>query len=96
MEKKFYGNKIQGYSGKIIAVPGEDVTVLSCPFCGNREIEIWNTHSPNYSVSCETCRAEVPSDDDINDGKPIKSRSLAIETHEKALRSAVSNWNKRI
>lgn len=95
MNMKIRGNDKDGYSGKITAIPGKDVTIFECPFCGSTEVEIWNTHSPSYSVRCLNCGAEVPSDDDICPGGLIKNKEEAIMLHEKAVRSAVENWNKR-
>lgn len=94
MKEKFYGDK-NGYSGKLQAIPGEDYTVLDCPFCGGNELEIWNTHTPHYSVRCLCCGAECPSDEDVHGGGNIMNIRSAKILHLKALESAVNNWNKR-
>lgn len=64
-----------------------------CPFCGSHELEICNTHSPLYWVECGMCGAECP-------GESVEEASCATElealdAHNRALLSAVENWNRR-
>ncbi|WP_131931159.1 hypothetical protein [Burkholderia sp. SRS-25] len=33
--------------------------LLPCPFCGGTDPEIWNTHTPSFSVQCIVCDAEA-------------------------------------
>ncbi|WP_196491458.1 Lar family restriction alleviation protein [Burkholderia diffusa] len=36
--------------------------LLPCPFCGSSDPEIWNTHTPSFSVQCIACDAEATGD----------------------------------
>ncbi|KGB98081.1 GP46 domain protein [Burkholderia multivorans] len=33
--------------------------LLPCPFCGGTDPEIWNTHTPSFTVQCTVCDAEA-------------------------------------
>lgn len=96
MKEDFYGNEKCGFHGSIEIVPGKDFTLLNCPFCGDSNVEVWNIHSPYYTVRCLMCGAECPSDDDVHDGNLIKNLDMAKKIHLKALKSAIANWNKRV
>lgn len=94
MKERFLGDK-NGFSGHLETVPGEEYTFMDCPFCGGNEQEVWNTHSPHYSVRCLICGAECPSDDDVHDGSAIMNMADVKKIHLEALESAIINWNKR-
>lgn len=64
-----------------------------CPFCGSRVLAINNMDSPEYWVECENCCAECPGD--INEKGSCATETEALETHNRALLSAVTAWNRR-
>ena len=65
----------------------EKETVRGCPFCGSRDIELCNTHTAAYWMECQKCGAQVngTSYADFDDE----------ESHLKAARTALINWNHR-
>lgn len=36
--------------------------LLPCPFCAGTDLEIFNTHTPSFSVRCNDCDAEASGD----------------------------------
>lgn len=63
-----------------------------CPFCGSTELEVWNTHTPVYTVEC-ACGASMRGAC-AEDGK-IRSKKRLIDLHFDAISLAVEAWNKR-
>lgn len=59
--------------------------VLPCPFCGSKNIELWNTHTACYSVECLDCSAQVTGE----------SHSETKRGHLQAKRAALATWNTR-
>jgi hypothetical protein len=57
------------------------VQLLPCPFCGSRELEMFNTHTPSFSVECLGCGGSAC-------GAHPQSFTLAYRAWEKA-------WNTR-
>jgi len=58
------------------------VKLLPCPFCGSRNLEVWNTHTPSFCVNCFDCEGQAH-------GK------YRPKSFPKALASAVDAWNRR-
>jgi Lar family restriction alleviation protein len=65
--------------------------LMPCPFCGNNQVTIENTHSPCYWVECE-CGAEMHSGG-------VKWKTEAgknnMSNHRKAKQMAIDAWNQR-
>ena len=75
-----------------IQVKIKDILVRCCPFCGSWRVNISNTHTACYTVSCENCVGEIT-------GKSLektwKLSGSKVADHLKAIRSAVDLWNTR-
>lgn len=98
MIKTHNGFRIQGeagyYSVSFIDDGKHDGHALrGCPFCGGTDVEICNTHSPAYWIECLECGAECPGDTD--DEASCATELEALNTHNRALLSAVERWNTR-
>jgi uncharacterized Zn finger protein len=65
-----------------------DETYDSCPFCGSREIEISNTHTPSYRGECFACGAVGPSN-------PYPEKEPSEAVHRAAFEEALRLWNAR-
>lgn len=72
--------------------PAVDPKLKPCPFCGSTDLDVSNTHTPCYIVSCE-CGAEMTGG--ITESGRITSRKRCIALHEKAQRLAIEAWNRR-
>lgn len=57
-----------------------------CPFCGSNDLELNNTHSASYWISC-ACGAEMHGKDFDGKSRPA---------HREAVKSAVNRWNKTL
>ncbi|WP_048786974.1 hypothetical protein [Pantoea vagans] len=64
-----------------------------CSECGGLELEIRNTHAPAYWVECLACGARLRGEYDEN--APCTTEREALEAHNRALLSAVEEWNLR-
>jgi hypothetical protein len=85
--------KVETYFGtkKIISLVyelGIDLDLLPCPFCGGEVLEVANTHTPHYWVSCLRCSAQIDSSSLGGDAKTRRN-------HVRAFLSAIQKWNKR-
>lgn len=40
----------------------ENFDLKPCPFCGSRDLELSNTHTPCFWVECSNCEAQVSGD----------------------------------
>jgi len=78
---------VKGPDGKAAHVVLEGEKLLPCPFCGSTNLELVNTTTPTYWISCE-CSAEVTGDSYPDDGKG--------EHHISAAKSAIERWNHRV
>ena len=65
-----------------------------CPFCGEDDtLEVSNSHTPFYSVTCESCGASKDGEvEDINDPTDILEVNMR---HTMAVQWAVQEWNRR-
>jgi hypothetical protein len=92
----FGGPKKGGWSGHGIQ-EGSDMPFLrSCPFCGSRQVEISNTHTPFYTAHCLDCEAEGPRA--YGAGQAWSRRSSKRDTeriHRQAFDDAIDAWNDR-
>lgn len=94
MKLEIYGSDEEGWSAHGEYEPGVDPALRPCPFCGCTDgLTVENTHTPHYSVECESCEATGPSNEDS--GTPIFSKRGASTAHKLAFRSAIDLWNKR-
>jgi Restriction alleviation protein Lar len=73
-----------------------DHRLLPCPFCGSVKLELANTHTPSYRVTCLKCDAEAHGNVPTGGGSLIPSHNAAVRLHRAAMRSAARKWNKRI
>lgn len=69
----------------------------SCPFCGGDDLELSNTHTACYWVSCLACeeagfRVEVTG---RSFGGDRPSEQLSLGQHRRAKASAIEGWNRR-
>jgi hypothetical protein len=65
-----------------------DEILKQCHFCGSKELELWNTHSPHYTIECE-CGAQ------INDDFPT-DRKESDKGHLDSAKRVIEKWNTRI
>lgn len=86
------GPEYGGYSGNFAYEEKEHGKLKPCPFCGNRELEVTNTHTASYWVECLECGAEVSGE---YGGDGFQTETAFRAGHELALRSAVKAWNRR-
>jgi Lar family restriction alleviation protein len=70
--------------------PGDKVR--GCPFCGGADIQVYNTHTACYTVTCEGCDAEVHGP---QVAPRTKSHRLTEAHHREAKDSALAKWNMR-
>lgn len=85
---------------------------LPCPFCGSTDVEIGNTHTPYFCVTCQDCEAEIHGEYfDSPDGRSRTTKfsytpnprneweATYEELHpeyKQAFDSAIETWNKRV
>jgi len=93
MKLEIYGDEKYGFSGHGEYEPGIDPPLSSCPFCGSKNIAVFNTHTPSYWAECIECEAEKHSK--YNFGDKIRSEIKAKKEHKKSFLSAIEEWNKR-
>lgn len=65
--------------------------LMPCPFCGGWDMELQNTHTACYWISC-SCGVEVHGK---AFGSSIPSPSLTRRHHVLAKKSAIDVWNRR-
>lgn len=70
--------------------PTDDVK--PCPFCGSRDLELQNTHTPSYRIECQSCPATISGEygPDLVGGRYGSERQ-----HRASAESAVAAWNRR-
>lgn len=68
--------------------------VLPCPFCGSPYVTVVNTHTPKFTVKCDSCTAEVGGRYVGN--PPFKTRAVALRNYRKAFKLAIQAWNQRL
>ncbi len=99
MRIEVFGNDQHGFSATGESTPEDVARLAPCPFCGGRDLEIANTHTPHYWVRCEGCGAEKHDNSDPPDGSAVrdarKSREATKAAHEAAVERAVAGWNTR-
>ena len=66
--------------------------VKPCPFCGEKCIDMWNTHRACYTVQCLECGAEITGK---AYGSNVESSKLTRRHHSNAKLSALVAWNRR-
>lgn len=91
------GDNATGWSGHLESTPESVLAFLKdCPFCGGRNLELTNTHTPSYSVECLDCEAEKPcTNPERGKGHP-KRMQRALECHLLGIESAIAEWNRRV
>jgi len=72
-------------------------TLRGCPFCGSFDLELNNTHTAAYWISCNSCESEGM---DVRvSGKCFsggyRSERIPRKRHELAKKSAIELWNRR-
>lgn len=70
-------------------------SALPCPFCGGAHMTISNTHTPCFTVECETCGCVVSGKAVYPRAGRYTSRKAALNGYRKAFKSALEVWNKR-
>lgn len=72
-------------------------TIRGCPRCGSFDLDLDNTHTAAYWISCNTCAAE--GIDVTISGKSFsggyRSERIPRKRHELAKQSAIDAWNRR-
>ena len=59
-----------------------------CPFCGHRDVELANTHTPYYWMECRSCGCEIPD--------PRSARGTGERSHRASAMRAIAAWQSRI
>lgn len=72
----------------------EHLVLAPCPFCGNKQAELTNTHTPSYWVEC-ACGVQKSPQSSINYPKTLRSIPQVIQYHRRAMQLAVFEWNYR-
>lgn len=67
---------------------------LTCPYCGGDEVELCNTHTPFYRVTC-ACGASVPGRNPADSGTTIKDFRTFERIHSAGIADAIRRWNRR-
>jgi hypothetical protein len=91
MKLEIWGDR-RHYSASGEYEPGIDPPLKPCPHCGSTDLEISNTHTPSYTVTC-ACGAEMHGHS--TEGGPIKTRKACAEKHQAAAWIAIEAWNLR-
>jgi len=76
----------------------EDLKTLEgCPCCGGRRIELTNSHTAYYTLSCLDCEDEGLCVEVSGKafGTNKASHELSRQDHEQAKASAIAAWNRR-
>lgn len=77
--------------------PGVDPELKPCPFCGNRNIAVSNTHAAFYRAECHECSAQGPRGDAGPGGsRKIGTKENCERLHTTAFLAAVGLWNTRM
>jgi hypothetical protein len=75
----------------------EYASLRGCPFCGSFDLELNNTHTACYWISCRYCAVEGITVEVT--GKSFSdnysSEKIPIANHKKAKQSAIDAWNRR-
>lgn len=73
--------------------PDTDPPLAPCPFCGGRDVDVVNTHTPCYWVECRNCGAEKHCP-----GQELRGKSDAAirKAHTAAFIAAIESWNCRV
>ena len=72
-------------------------SMRGCPCCGSFDLELNNTHTASYWVSCRSCEKDGL---DVHVGGQsfsgaYSSDMIPRKRHELAKRSAIEAWNRR-
>lgn len=70
-----------------------DGTLMPCPFCGSVDLEVSNTHTPSYWVTCE-CGVEAHAGM-VGDKVVFVNKGACTRAHRKAFAAAIALWNTR-
>jgi len=66
--------------------------LLPCPFCGSTELELNNTWTASYWISCDGCSCQVHDPGAGGEGRdPFK-----VEDHQASKEAAIAAWNQRV
>lgn len=89
-----FGSKEEGgfSAGLEMWSKNPDRLLLPCPFCGSIAASLRNTHTAAYEVVCDNCECAMPG---RFFGEVFKTISECAIKHEKAINSAIKEWNKR-
>lgn len=69
-------------------------TLKPCPFCGSTDLEIVNTHTSSYWVTCQECGVEADSYS-VEYEFPFKSPQEVYDAHMESARGGAETWNTR-
>lgn len=69
------------------AQPDLKASLKACPFCGEKDADLHNTHTASYWIECGTCGAEIHD--------PKTGSSDTMRSHRNSAFRAIAAWNTR-
>lgn len=93
MNIQVFGNAAHGFSASSECTTADIARLRECPFCGGRDMDIVNTHTPCYWVECNDC--ETQKHDVDGSGNPLPDEASARAAHEASVERVIAAWNTR-
>lgn len=90
---EMHGGDGNPYFGRVAYLSITHGDLLMCPFCAGLDLEINNTHTPSYWISCQHCGCECHGE--CPDSYDLSTPEEFLRVHTESLKSAVEFWNQR-